>query len=283
MLGIGIGISPSFRHKSPIPLVTLVNPSLQFNGVDSLTRHTDSVNWTLPNADWTMGVLVSVTSNEGTGASHFMGSGSPNIANTWNFLSYKDGNANTRGYEFNLHDGTTNISVFGLKTDGFRDDVWRLWTIERNKTAETINIYRTDVNGTRNLYATASTTGLLAVDGTVNPGVGARVAPTAGGPNWTNGKFHSFFKINSLLTDTETAQLANGKDLITDLGKAPNIYMRYNSIVSPLVDRGSAGNNGTISGTVTLVDGPVFIDQTLLKVDSNIVTVDNNNISADKG
>lgn len=248
--------SASVTTQAP---AAITSSALQFNGIDTIVRHNDSVNWSLPDADWTFGVFASITSNAGTAAQYFFSSGSYAVVNAWNFLVYEDSNTNTKEYEFVVRDGGASAFIyFGAEGSGLTDDEWRLWTVERVKAIETINIYYTPVNGTRVLYNSGTCAGLGAVDSTVNPGIGTRVAPLAGGPNWLNGGVHSFFKMNGRLTATETAQVANGKDLITDLGKSPLIYTKFTTTTSPITDRGSAGNNGVLSGAFTLTDGPTF-------------------------
>lgn len=237
-------------------------PSLQLNGTDTWIRYLDSALWDLPDADWTMGIFMSLTSNAASGSQstqYAFSGGAHGGVNTFNFLVYEAsaGSGNANRYEFVIRGaGASSIVVKGAADLALVDQTWRLWVVEFVKATETINIYHCPTGGARTLYATASAVGLGAVLTATGPAIGTRAPPVVASGLYLNGAVYEFFKLNALLTAGEVGQIAAGKNIRTDLGKTTQVHSRLNTLATPIPDASGSGVSAALNGTITIAEGP---------------------------
>lgn len=244
---------------------TFATPStaVHFNAVDTKYTMADSASFDMPNADWTFGFILATTDNSGTAAQYVFSNGGYQAAMSFNVLIWEASsasNANTLSVPMK-GSGATNIEIFGAPNATlFTDGVFRLWTIERVKATDTLNVYYTPVNGTRVLYSSGSTAAL----GNINPPGGASGIPTIGtravtpSGRWYVGDMHSMFQMNGLLTQSQTESIARGVDPISGLGLTLNWYHKFSDTAATRTDLTGNGNTATLSGVASQVAGPTF-------------------------
>lgn len=241
--------------------------AVRFNAVDTKYTMADSPSFDMPNADWTFGFILATQDNRGTAAQYVFSNGGYQAAMSFNVLIWEassGANANTLSVPMK-GSGATNIEIFGAPNPSlFTDGVFRLWTIERVKATETLNVYYTPVNGARVLYSSGSVAAL----GNINPPGGVSGIPTIGTRavtptgRWYVGDIYSMFQVNSLLTQSQTESIAAGTDLITGLGLSPTWYHKLTSDASTITDLSGNGNTATKAGTASVVTGPNFFPDT---------------------
>lgn len=236
--------------------------AIRFNGVDTRYTFADTASFDMPDSDWTLGVLCSVTDNSGTTAKYLFSNGNYQASMSFNLLFWgASASSNNQVTASMKGSGNTNIDLFTSKFPSFLSDgVWRLWTVERVKATETVNIYYTPVNGTRVLAASGSSASL----GIIQPPGGASGVPTIGtravspSGRWYFGDMHLEFQVNSLLTQSQTESIAKGVDLKTGLGLNPSWYIKTTDTTATITDLSGNGNTATLAGTAVKVDGPDF-------------------------
>ena len=235
------------------------NQSLAFDGDTGHIRYPTTSAWTFPDADWTVGVLASITDPTGTASQYLISSGAYGGTQTFNFLAYESESTTPGKVECVIRGDGSSLVVAGSNDTSLIDSTWRLWVIERVKATETINIYHVPVNGTRTLHASLSSAGLGEVASATPTALGTRAPPVADNSRWLSGSLHSVFKIDGLLTAGEMQSIASGSSLITDLGRSPVLLTRLEDLTSPIPNLGSVSNaTGTINGGIVPVAGPVF-------------------------
>jgi hypothetical protein len=252
--GISLVEGPIFREPTT---------SVRFNGVDTKYEFADSPSFNLPNADWTMGVMCATSDNSGTAAQYLFSNSFYLAAMSLNIFFWEASSATTPNHVSIAMEGSglVEIEVTGTAVPSLLSDgIFRLWTFERVKATETINIYYTTVNGSRVLYGTGNSASL----GNINPPGGASGIPTIGtraitpGSRWYNGDMYMQFQLNSLLTQSQTESIARGMDPITNLNLTPSWYVKTNAITPTLPDLSGNGNTATLFGSASVVAGPPF-------------------------
>lgn len=245
------------------PSYAIQTNAVHFNAVDTKYTMADAASFDLPNADWTFGFILATTDNSGTAAQYVFSNGGYQAAMSFNVLIWESSsatNANALSVPMN-GSGATNLEIIGpANATLFTDGVFRLWTIERVKATDTLNVYYTPVNGTRVLYTSGSTAAL----GNINPPGGASGVPTIGTRavtptgRWYVGDMHSMFQMNGLLTQSQMESIARGVDPISGLGLTLNWYHKFSDTTPTLSDLTGNGNTATLSGTASKVAGPTF-------------------------
>jgi hypothetical protein len=245
------------------PIFREPTASVRFNAVDTKYEFADSPSFNLPNADWTMGVMCATTDNSGTAGQYLFSNGFFMAAMSLNILFWEASSATTPNQVSLAMEGSglVEIEVTGTAVPTLLSDgVFRLWTFERVKATETINIYYTTVNGSRVLYGTGSSASL----GSINPPGGGSGIPTIGtraitpGSRWYKGDMYMQFQLNSLLTQSQTESIARGLDPITNLNLTPSWYVKTNAITPTISDLSGNGNTATLFGSASVVAGPPF-------------------------
>ena len=256
--GAGPWSTPASATTQPAPV--LANQSLRFNKLSTHIRYNLGSSFAFPDANWTMGIWIKPgTDLSNNFAQYLISNGTYQAASAVNFLFYNSGSATPSAFELSIRDATNPvITVRGANNTALTANEWRLWIIERNKTAETLNIYWLSPNGTKNLYASGSSAGLGAFTSTTPMGLGTRVPPVDGSQRWYGGDIWRFFKMDGLLSDFDMTRLAAGQHLITDLGKPASLHHTFDTTTSPIADQSGNNNNAAVNGPFTLAEGPTF-------------------------
>ena len=256
--GAGPWSTPASATTQPAPV--LANQSLRFNKLSTHIRYNLGNSFAFPNANWTMGIWIRPgTDLTGSFAQYLISNGTYQAASAVNFLFYNSGSATPSAFELSVRDATNPvITVRGANNAALTANEWRLWIIERNKTTETLNIYWLSPNGTKNLYASGSSTGLGAFTSTTPMGLGTRVPPVDGSQRWFGGDIWRFFKMDGLLSDFEMTRLAAGQHLVTDIGKPALVHTTLNTLTTPIPDESGNNMGGMVNGPFALAEGPTF-------------------------
>lgn len=256
--------------ESPAEVGTVVNPALAFDGTTGHVRYAITEGWNFPDADWTVGIWHRSDNPAGTQSQYLISTGPYQGAQTFNLLVYENQHAKAGALEVVVRGaGTTALTVSGANAPAFLDNNWRLFVVERVKATETINVYHAVPGADMALYHTGSSSGLGAITPTTPAAIGTRAPPLAGSDRWVNGAAHSVFRISGLLTAAERNLLSRGDDLVSNLGKTPSLYTKYNTLTTPISNIGTAANgSASIVGGVTLTNGPAF------QVPSNAIQFD---------
>lgn len=244
-----------------VATATQVNPypSLKFDNDTGHIRYPITTAWYFPDTDWTVGIIASIANPAGSASQYLISTGAYGGTQSFNLLAYEASSGTPGRIELNIRGSGSAISVVGANDTTLINSDWRLWIVERVKATETFNIYYVPVNGTRTLYATASSAGFDGSTSTTPTALATRAPPASGSLRWMDGSIYSVFKIDELLTSSEMQSLASGWDLITDLGRAPVLLTRLKDLNSPVANSGSVSNaTGTINGGVTTIAGPAF-------------------------
>lgn len=235
------------------------NQSLKFDNDSGHIRYSLTSAWNFPDADWTVGIIASISNPAGSASQYFISTGAYGGTQTFNFLAYEASSGTPGRIELNVRGSGTAISVSGANDTTLINSDWRLWIVERVKATETFNIYYVPTNGTRTLYATASSVGFDGSTTTTPTALATRAPPASGSLRWMDGSIHSVFKIDELLSVGEMQSLGAGLDLITDLGRAPVLLTRLKDLTSPVPNSGSGTfAAASINGGVVPVVGPAF-------------------------
>jgi hypothetical protein len=245
---------------------TFTRPALQFDGTTGYARYpySGALNW--PDADWTTGVWVRIDNPAGAGSQFVISTGSYTTANTFNFIIYETSHSTKPSVaELSLRGtGATSIQITGDTTPVLTHTGWRLWIFERIKATETLNIYYAPPNGTRTLYKSGSVSGLGAIIPNLTTGgspaaLATRAPPASASAQWMVGSLWNVWNLRALLTSAEMTQLAAGADIITGLGKNPNLHTKLNTLTSPIANSGTDAANATLTGGIALTEGPAFL------------------------
>ena len=255
---------------TPVEAGSIVNPALKLDNATGHIRYQTTTAWDLPDADWTIGVWVRIDNPAGTASQYIISTGAYGGTNTVNVLVYEQTSANPGRFEISIRGAGTALTISGPATPAFLDSNWRLFILDRAKTGEVLNVYHAVPGANVSLYHTASVSGLGAVaPPAFNAALGVRAPPLAGSERWLDGAVYSVFRMSGRLTTAEMNRLSRGDDLVSDLGKTPELYTKLNTLTSPIANTGSAANGGaSVVGGVVLTNGPQFV------VPSNAVQFD---------
>ena len=260
--GVGATLNGPFV-LTEAPVFAKVYNAVQFNETDSVYTFADSPSFDLPDGNWTIGVIMALSDNEGTAGQYMFSAGGYLAANSVNLFVWEAQSAsNANMVSFAVRDsvGTSHDYRGSAAPTMLTDGKYRLWTFERNKTTLTLNVYVTEVNGTRATYSQNPASALVGI----SPTGGAAGVPTIGGRSVTpadryfGGRIYCAFQINSLLTQSQTESIAAGIDLVTGLGLSPTWYVKLTDTSATVPDLSGNGNTATRVGTVTQVAGPAF-------------------------
>ncbi len=259
--------------QSPIEAGEILNPALKLDNSTGHARYPLTSGWNLPDTDWTVGVWARVDNPAGTTSQYLVSTGAYQASQSFNMFLYEanvTGTAKPGAMEVALRGaGATAFSIVGAASSAFLDTSWRLFVVERVKASELINIYSATPGSTASLYFTGSVSGVGAITPTTAAAVGTRAPPLSTSERWLAGAIHSVFKLTGRLTVAEMTRLARGDDLVTDLGRSPDVYTKFNSLSTPVSNLGSATNaDASLLGGITLTPGPQF------SVPSNAVQFD---------
>jgi hypothetical protein len=258
-------MDPVNAPATTTPPVDPVTPGIQtsalrFDGLTGCVTYADSALWDFPDADWTLGVWVSVADNTGAAAQYVVSVGGYTANHSVNLIIHESAAARPHAIEANVRGaGASAYQAIGLTDASLTTAAWRLWTVERIKATEILNIYQTPLKGARTLYFSRSVAGLGAIQPTEAPVLATRAPPTSGSARWLDGSLASFFKMNGTLSAAETQAIASGQDIVSDLGRTPLIYTRLNTLSVPIANSGTGGSApASLTGTVALAAGPTF-------------------------
>lgn len=218
----------------------------------------------MPAGEWTLGFMMALDDNDGTVAQYFYSTGGFFADNCMNiFIAEKDyaPAANKMSISFDDGDASVDVEIFTPSLASLVDGKYYLWTIERDAGTGTIKIYYTPVNGSRVLFHThtlaAAFSDLLPPTAVIT--IGGRNALATPATRYFGGKMHMAFQMDGRLSQTQTQDIARGRDMMTSLGLTPKWYHKFTSTSTALTDLSGNGNTATASGgTPVLVAGPTF-------------------------
>ena len=249
--------------STPAEAGAILNPAIKFDGTTGHTRYKITDGWYLPDADWTVGIWARIDNPAGTASQYLISAGPNQAVQSFNLLMYEDTSSATNprpgAIEVALRSAGAVQIIQGSPDPSNLDNRWRLFIVQRVKATEILTIYKLTPGSNHQIITAQTLTGITTIQPTSPTAIGTRVPPTAGSLRWLDGAVHSVFRMSGILTQAEMERLADGDDLIADLGKSPELYTKFNTLTSPIENSGTAFNAMTsIVGGAVLTSGPQF-------------------------
>jgi hypothetical protein len=253
--------------SSPAEAGAILNSALKLDGTTGHARYKITDGWYFPDADWTVGGWFRIDNPAGTASQYLISAGPNQAVQSFNLLMYEATESATNprpgGIEVALRSEGAVQVIQGASNPANLENHWNLIIVQRAKATEILTIYSLKPGSNRTTVTAQTLTGINSIQPTTPPAVGTRVPPSSTSLRWLDGAVHSVFRMNGLLTEAEMVALARGDDLISDLGKSPQLYTKFNTLTSPIVNSGTSANaEATITGGTSLTSGPQFSVQT---------------------
>lgn len=238
---------------TPIPNgTTTVAPlnSVYFNGLaasQQFYQYPASADFNLPDSDWALAVLCSITGVASGLQQHFVSignAGSSNVARLYlNNLAWT-------GQFKNSANVSTIVTAANITAPAANTENWTVAVLQRN--GANLEIITCPIGGTPTTVATGainSPTGITPA-ATYPPRVGARTTNAAtDNASLVRNHIAWFLRQNAALTTQQITDLAAGKTF-TEAGLAPLVATVFSSAAATLPDVGTAGTNtATRNGT----------------------------------
>jgi hypothetical protein len=256
---ISSGTTLTSGPQFPVP-----TNAIQFNETGLIYTMPKTTSHDMPAGEWTLGFMMALDDNDGTLGQYFYSTGALFATNCMNmYIGEKDFALAANMIAVSFDDGVSSVDVefFTPSLASLINGQYYLWTLERDAGTGTIKLYYTPVNGVRVLFYThtlaAAFSGLQPPTAVIT--IGGRNALATPTNRYFGGKMHMAFQMDGKLTQSQTQDIARGRDMMTSLGLAPKWYHKFTSTSATLTDLSGNGNTATASGgTPVLVAGPTF-------------------------
>lgn len=207
----------------------------------------------------TMGVWMKVDAFDGAASNYIYSHGAYGVSPSANWIIYHENGGPTAG-RMELRLSTQGAGVWQAdRQNDMLDGTWTLVLLEKSG-GNTWKFFKAKPGEQPVQFFTVTST-FIPGDPASIMRIGCPSVPaddTIRDARLWRGGLWRFFIMGSTLTDAEKLQLAQGKDLITDLGKTPDLYLRMDT--DTVTDASANARSVTKVGTPTTISNPTFLD-----------------------